>query len=254
MCLGIRVGSPARQLRQRATLAYERETVKVVLARLQLHLVEVNRPLIYAHGGTRLHSLRLNAQFVDAFGEESSGRFGAASTAHLFATNMHQAAEEGARGDNHGACRKGGSPQGAHSAHAVAFGEDFYRLVLPDVQVVGVFEAVPPLRDETGAVTLGARTPHGRTFRAVEHTELDGGGVCHLAHLSAQRVDFADNLSLGNATHCGVAAHLGYFVHVHRQEARLCPHARRCTGCLAARMPRAHYKNVVVKNSVCHVC
>ena len=67
---------------------------------------------------------------------------------------------------------------------------------------------------------------HGRAFAAVEHSELDAGGVDHLTHRSAKGVDFADDLPLADAADRRVAAHLADRVAVGRQQGCFCAEAR----------------------------
>ncbi len=57
-------------------------------------------------------------------------------------------------------------------------------------------------------VGLGAGTPDGRALGAVEHAELDAGGVDRQAHQAAEGVDLADHLPLGEPADRGVAGHL----------------------------------------------
>ena len=57
---------------------------------------------------------------------------------------------------------------------------------------------------------------HRRALAAVQHADLQAGLVRVHAHLSAQRVDFADDLPLGYASHGGIARHVGQLGHVHR--------------------------------------
>src|SRR6185295_14177905 len=47
----------------------------------------------------------------------------------------------------------------------------------------------------------------GGALAGVEHPELDARRVGGLGHLAAERVDLADDLSLGEAAHRGVARH-----------------------------------------------
>ena len=67
-------------------------------------------------------------------------------------------------------------------------------------------------------IRLRARRVHGRSLGAVEHAELDGAGVDHLGHFAAQRVDLADDLSLGDAADGGIATHLRHGIGVHGQQ------------------------------------
>ena len=57
-------------------------------------------------------------------------------------------------------------------------------------------------------VRLRPRPPDGRALGAVEHAELDAGGVGGDAHQPAEGVDLADHLPLGQPADGGVAGHL----------------------------------------------
>ncbi len=48
----------------------------------------------------------------------------------------------------------------------------------------------------------------GRTFGAVQKTELDTGFVGQPAHQSIERIDLADEMTLAKPADCGVAGHL----------------------------------------------
>ena len=70
-----------------------------------------------------------------------------------------------------------------------------------------------------GAITLGARALNGRTFPAIEQTELDTGGICGPAHRAIQRIDFAHQMAFAEAADSGVAGHLSDTVEAVGQEA-----------------------------------
>ncbi len=57
-------------------------------------------------------------------------------------------------------------------------------------------------------IRLCPRPPDGRAFGAVEHAELNAGGIGGEAHQSAEGVDFADHLPLGQSADGGIAGHL----------------------------------------------
>ena len=63
-----------------------------------------------------------------------------------------------------------------------------------------------------------ARAPHSRSLGAVEHPELQRGGIGHQTGVSAQGIHLPDNLALGNTTHSRVAAHLGQTVQIRREQ------------------------------------
>ena len=57
-------------------------------------------------------------------------------------------------------------------------------------------------------IGLGPRAVHRRALAAIEHAELNAGGVDGAAHGSAQCVDLADDVPLGHAANGRIAAHL----------------------------------------------
>lgn len=74
-------------------------------------------------------------------------------------------------------------------------------------------------------VALRARRPDRWSARRVQQAKLNSDGVSHFAHDAAQRIDFADQMSLGYATHRWVARHLRDQVDIQRVERRLEAHA-----------------------------
>ncbi len=95
-------------------------------------------------------------------------------------------------------------------------------------------------------VALSAGAPDGRTTRGVEQSELNADGVGNFAHDAAERVDFADEMALGDAADGGVAAHLGDEVHVHGDERGLEAHARGSHGGFAASVAGADDNDIVL--------
>ena len=76
------------------------------------------------------------------------------------------------------------APDGFHTDGLTVFHQQFFNLVLPDVEKGSVVEYLTPFPDKFATVTLCPRTPYSRTFRTVEHTELDGCGIGNNTHLS----------------------------------------------------------------------
>src|SRR5260370_11404714 len=101
-------------------------------------------------------------------------------------------------------------------------------------------------------VCLGARRVHRRALRLVEHAELDSAGVDALAHLAAEGIDLADNLSLGDAADGRVAAHLRDGVGAHRQERGAQPHPGGGQRRLDAGMPGADDDHVEIEGERIH--
>ena len=162
---------------------------------------------------------------------------------------MHQSSEESSRGEHDGAagefdahagpdprdtvrlrggpevvpvrvrfCARGGRSRGIRAQGVVE--QQFGRRILPDIEVSGIFQRMPPLLREAGFVALRPGTPHRGAFRTIEHPELDGRQVGDAAHLTAQCIYLSDNLTFGNSSDCRVARHGGHFAHVHREQQR----------------------------------
>ena len=214
---------------------------------MHFHILVVDAAAVDAHGRAGLHAAVSDAVRGDGFGQFVRSGFGHASAGQHGAAHVHQSVQEGAGGDDDAACVERYAPYCLHAPHFTVLDEQAAYGVLPDVQVGRVFQHLAPGPDELGTVALRAGAPHGGTFRAVEQAELDGRSVRHQAHVSAQGVDFADDLSLGDAAHGGVAAHLPDFVHVHGDEAGLRAQAG-CGGCgFASGMAGAYHDYVVVE-------
>ena len=90
-------------------------------------------------------------------------------------------------------------------------------------------------------VALRARRPDCRTTRSVQQAKLDADSVGNLAHDSAERIDFADEMSLRDAANGWVAGHLRDQIDVQRVERRLQPHACRGHRGLAPCVTRADH-------------
>ena len=222
--------------------------MKVRFARLHLHLVEVDGTRVDAYRCARLHPPAAYAVLFDGLGQKRGGRLGAPAAFHLPPADVHETVEKRAGRHDHGPGAERGAPYGAQASDGAVFHDEFGRFVLPYTQVLRVLQALAPGRDEPGPVALCPRAPHSRSFRAVEHTELDGRCVGHLARQSAQGVYFADDLPLRDAAYGRVAAHLGYLVHVHRYQTCPCAHPGCRRGRFAAGVAGTYHHHIKVKD------
>ncbi len=91
---------------------------------------------------------------------------------------------------------------------------------------------------------MGARRPDGRAARSIQQAELDADRVGDFAHDAAEGVDFADQMSLGDAADGGIAGHLRDQVDVQRVERGLQAHAGRGHGGFASGMSGADHDYV----------
>ena len=69
-----------------------------------------------------------------------------------------------------------------------------------------------------GAIGLGARTAHRRTFAPVEQTELNSRRIRDTAHQAIQRIDLAHQMAFADAADRGIAGHLAQGGDLVRQE------------------------------------
>ena len=104
-----------------------------------------------------------------------------------------------------------------------------------------------PLLDEPLAVTLTARTPHGRTFALVEHSELDSTSVSDDTHLSAQCVYLTHDLPFGYTAYGRIAAHLCNLIHIHCDKKRLATHSGGSAGCFAPCVSGSDHNHIIYK-------
>ncbi len=93
-------------------------------------------------------------------------------------------------------------------------------------------------------VALCAGRPDGRAARSIQQAELDADRVGDFAHDAAEGVDFADEVSLGDAAHSGIARHLRDQIDVERVEGGLQAHAGRSHRGFASGMAGADYDDV----------
>ena len=160
-------------------------------------------------------------------------------------TDVNQAVQKGAGGDEHGPGPVGQS-QGLHHPHhpAVLDQEPLHhglaqldqRLMLQaglHGQAIGLLVALDP-----GAA-------HRRPFGEVQGAELDAGEVRQFPHGPAQGVDLFDHVALGQAAHRRVAGHLGHGVEIEVEEEHLEAHAGRGQGPFAAGVARPDDDQIV---------
>ena len=247
MYLAVCIACPARKLFQNSVVAHVRELMEIDVARLLLHVFEVNAPLVDADWCSRFHSCRCDSPSGDAFREMMNGRFCASSTFHHLSSHVHQSVEESAGSNDDALGIEFCTPDGAHADCLSVCYEQLVGLVLPDVEVVGMVEDGSPFPDELATVALSTRTPYGRSLSYIKHTELDSRLVGDDTHLSAQCINLSHNLSLGNTAYGRIATHLTNLVHVHRYQAGVGAHVCRGSCCLASGVPSTDNEYVIIE-------
>ena len=94
-------------------------------------------------------------------------------------------------------------------------------------------------------VALRAQRLHGWPLGGIEQAHLNEGAVGRAAHLAAERVDLAHEMTLGRPADGWIARHQGDTIEVHRQQEGASSHTRRRQRSLAAGMPRPDDDHVV---------
>jgi hypothetical protein len=114
---------------------------------------------------------------------------------------------------------------------------------LLDLQVRLRLQHLPHFQAVRLLVALGARRPDCGAPRSVEQTKLNAHRVRNLTHDAAKGIDFAHEVSFGDAAHGGVAGHLRDQIDVERVKRGLEAHACRSHGSFASGMTSAddHY-------------
>ena len=88
-------------------------------------------------------------------------------------------------------------------------------------------------------VVLGPGGPHRRPLAAIEHFEMNAGGVGGPGHHPAQRVDLLDQVPLGDAADGRVAGHLGQGFQMNGQQGGFGAHPGRGISGFNPRVPGA---------------
>ena len=89
---------------------------------------------------------------------------------------------------------------GRHADDAIVFDQNFFDELLFDVKVVGILDDLFHRRLINFLVGLSAKGADGKPLAHVERPKLNAGLIGGNAHLSSERVDFADEMSLGGTS------------------------------------------------------
>src|SRR6185437_2087295 len=93
-------------------------------------------------------------------------------------------------------------------------------------------------------VALGAQRSHRRSFACIDESKLNPGAIRVPPHLTAERIDFLYEVSLGNSADRRIARHLCDSAQLHRQEQSFRPHSCRSQCRFAAGMTSPHDNDV----------
>ena len=158
---------------------------------------------------------------------------------------MNNAAQKCAGGQDNSACRNGFALSGDYALdHPIGDDQIFYRGGF-DGQVGIVKERVLHGVPVEFPVCLGAWASNCGAFPAVEHAELDAGGVGNFAHNAIERVDFPDQMAFAEAADGGVARHFADGFQLVGDEKGRGAEARGSGGCFAASVASSDHDHII---------
>ena len=163
----------------------------------------------------------MQAQSAQLVAQQLRRRFAVPPAAVRHLADMGQAIQERPGGDDHRARFHGAPVAQQNAGDAAAFADGQRRhFGLLDAEVRFRLQHLAHAEAVQLLVHLRARRPHGRTAAGIEQAELDADRIGDFAHDAAERVDFPDQVTLGDAADGRIAAHLGDQVQVHGDHGR----------------------------------
>ncbi len=95
------ISYPARQLWELSDFSHEGEFVKITLARLQLHLIEVDSPSVHSNRRTCFHPACRDTMLRDAFCQMKAWAFCTSASWQFGSAYVHEPVEEGSCCDDY---------------------------------------------------------------------------------------------------------------------------------------------------------
>src|SRR4029450_1748157 len=145
-------------------------------------------------------------------------RFTRAARRKAPVADMDQAVQKGSSGHHYGPCADLAAVHKSCTDNGLPVCEQLCDLALAESESGDRLELVPHLAPVERSISLGARRLHCRSTASIEHPELDAGLIDDPSHKTAQRVDLADEMALGNSTDRWIARHLSDQVEAQRDQ------------------------------------
>ena len=249
-------GEVAAHLREDRLVVVVGEAAELLVAGLRLQRGPVDGASIEARCGAGLEAAHIELQRAELVGEAVGGLVAGAAALEVLEAHVAEAAEEGARGEDDGACGVAVAEPvfdaATDLASVLGLEQEPLDGALFDVEVGDRHQEALHLGAVDLHVGLGARGADGGALLGVEVFEVDGGAVGEAAHDAAHGVDLTDQLPLGLTADGGVAGHVADGVDVHRQQERAAAHDGERVRCFAASVAAANDDGVVSGGVVEH--
>ena len=183
-------------------------------------------------------------QAPDLIGQNHRRRFAIAAALELALSDVGQTVEKRPGRDDHGAAMDVPAVHQLNAANPAIFNPQRRHLGLFDPQVRLALQNLLHANPVLLLIALGAGRPDRRAAAGIEQPELNSNRIRHFAHDAAERVDLADEMTLGNTADRGIAGHLRDQVGVHRDHHGAQSHAGAGTRGLAAGVAPTDHDNV----------
>ncbi len=218
----------------------EGESLRLIIALLQLHAGKIHSPCVHAGRSAGFEAAHIEPQLTQAMSQRHGGGKPVRPGGAHGLTDDGAPVKICARGDDDRCAVVLGTGGGDDGADSAIFKGNVHHLRLLYAQVLLKLKSV--LHDLLIAPPVGLR-PEGmdsRAFAQIKHTVLDAGFVGCPGHLTAQRVQLPDKVPLARAADGGVAGHIAHTVQIHGEAYGVKPHTRRGKGGLYSGMACAH--------------
>jgi hypothetical protein len=98
------------------------------------------------------------------------------------------------------------------------------------------------------AILLRTKTMNRRAMTPIKNAELNARSIGNAPHDPVQRVNLAHEMSLAQASNCGITRHFSDRFDFMRQQERLRPDPRRCSRGFTPRMASSDHDDIVRKH------
>ena len=230
----------------------KRKRLDLRVARLQLHVREVDRARIHARRRAGLEAAHAQPQRLAALGQRPGSRQPVRSGIAQHIAHDRAPVQIRARGEHCRAAAVDGAVCRHDGADAAALRLDGDDLRLLDAQVRLQLECVLHHGLVFPPVGLRAQRVHGRALAAVEHPVLDAGLIGRARHLPAERVELAHKVALARAADGGVAGHIADGIHIDGEADGVQPEPGGGQRGLNARVPRTDDGDVTASGVITH--
>jgi len=201
----------------------KRELGRIGVTFLNVRFVKVNATSENSRRGSGLESTQSNSGFLEVCRQSFCNVIAKSSSFGLILANVHQCSKE-STGCYDDCFAMKSNAQGSLYASAFAILDDqaIYQ-ALEQAQIRGKFEQMLHAGLVGFLVALSPGGLNGRSLGSIEQPELYGRKIRIQCHFTPKSINFPHHLTLGLATDCRIAAHLGYRIEIAGEQENVGP-------------------------------